>query len=43
MDNINMMFVMIIMVLLGVVIGIYIVSQIENKLWWIKEDYIEKY
>ena len=32
MDNINMIFVMIIMVLLGVVIGIYIVSQIENKL-----------
>ena len=32
MDNINMMFVMIIMVLLGVVIGMYIVSQIENKL-----------
>ena len=32
MDNINMIFTMIMMVLLGIAIGMYIVSQIEDKL-----------
>ena len=32
MDNIGMIFTMIMMVLLGIAIGMYIVSQIEDKL-----------